>query len=64
VWSLGRHELTEIDIKFLNTLKKTRRLWSNDKEFSKIVEKMQSGKNLKAREFDIVQSYLRKSCRY
>jgi hypothetical protein len=61
MWALRTHELTNEDLKFLNTLKKTRKLWSNDKQFSKIVEKMQRGKNLKPREFNVVQSYLRES---
>jgi hypothetical protein len=61
MWPLRTHELTDEDIKFLNTLKKTRKLWRNEKLFSKIVEKMQKGKNLKPKEFSVVQSYLRES---
>jgi hypothetical protein len=64
MWPLRTHEPTDVDIRVLNTLKKTRKLWSNDKQFSKIVEKMQKGKNLKTKEFNAVQSYLRETCRH
>ena len=47
------------NIRFLLALEKTRRLWGNDKQFTKIVQKMQKGKNLKQVEFDKVHFYLR-----
>lgn len=45
-------KFTDVDLKFLITLKKTRRLWSNEKQFSEIFEKMQEGKNLPANELE------------
>jgi hypothetical protein len=41
--------------RFLETLRKTQSNWQNDKEFAKIVEKMEKGKNLKQKEFSKVQ---------
>ena len=46
-------------MKFLIALEKTRELWDNDKQFAKIVQKMQKGKNLKRKEFDKVHAHLR-----
>jgi hypothetical protein len=39
---------------FLETIRKTRATWENDKELAKIVKKMEKGKNLKKKEFDKV----------
>jgi hypothetical protein len=41
--------------RFLETLRKTKKNWRNDKEFTKIVKKMEKGKNLKGKEFSKVQ---------
>ncbi len=41
--------------RFLETLRRNQKKWQNNKEFVKIVEKMQNGKNLKHEEFSKVQ---------
>jgi hypothetical protein len=41
--------------RFLETLRRNKKKWQNNKEFVKIVEKMQNGKNLKREEFSKVQ---------
>ena len=41
--------------RFLETLRKNQANWQNDKEFAKIVKKMEKGKNLKKKEFSKVQ---------
>ena len=38
--------------RFLKTIKKTQSNWESDKQFSKVIRKMEEGKNLKRREFD------------
>jgi len=48
-----------LNSRFLRAIMKTRRSWENDKQFSKIVKKMQKGKNLKRKEFDQVYFLLR-----
>ena len=45
----------QITDRFLETLRKYRINWQNDKEFVKIVKKMEEGKNLKKKEFSKVQ---------
>ena len=39
---------------FLESLRKTRTLWKNGKEFKKIVKKMEDAQNLNKKEFDNV----------
>ncbi len=46
------------NILFLNALKKTRTTWAKDKDFCKIVEKMEKGKNLKKKEFAKIHWFL------
>jgi len=41
--------------RFLETLRKNRTNWQNDKEFVKIVQKIEEGKNLKKKEFSKIQ---------
>jgi hypothetical protein len=41
--------------RFLETLRKNQANWQNNKEFVKIVKKMEEGKNLKKKEFSKVQ---------
>ena len=41
----------ELNVRFLETLRKTRPKWENDKELTKIVKKLEKGKNLKEKEF-------------
>ena len=53
-----------LNMKFLIVLEKTRELWDNDKQFAKIVQKMQKGKNLKRKEFDKVHAHLREYGQY
>ncbi len=43
---------------FLRVLKKTRATWIHDKDFSKIVGKMEKGKNLKKNEFARIHWFL------
>jgi hypothetical protein len=40
--------------RFLETLRKTRTNWQNDKELAQIVKKMEKRKNLKKKEFSKV----------
>ena len=54
-------EQTLTRTKFLVTLSKTRNQWKNDKQFKKIIQKMEQGKNLKKKEFDKFWSILQKS---
>lgn len=49
---------------FLSAVAKTRKSWNNDKQFQKIVEKMEKGKNLKRKEFEKVYSVLREQGQY
>ena len=60
MWQLQGHKTTDTEIKFLSALENTRKFWGGDKQFTKIIKKMQKGKNLKRNEFDKVQFYLRK----
>jgi hypothetical protein len=53
-----------LNAKFLRALEKTRILWDNDKQLTKIVQKMQKGKNLKRKEFDKVYFYIREYLQY
>ena len=41
--------------RFLEALRKNQKNWKNNKEFAKIVKKMEEGKNLKKEEFSKVQ---------
>jgi hypothetical protein len=41
--------------RFLEALRKNQTNWQNNKEFAKIVKKMEEGKNLKKNEFSKVQ---------
>jgi hypothetical protein len=41
--------------RFLVTLRKNQPIWQHDKEFAKIVKKIEKGKNLKNKEFSKVQ---------
>jgi len=43
---------------FLNAIIKKRESWKHNKEFAKIVEKMQKGKNLKKKEFTKIHWFL------
>ena len=44
-------KLEQQNARFLNVIMKNRKDWKYNKEFAKIVEKMQKGKNLKKKEF-------------
>lgn len=50
--------------RFLSAVLNLRRNWENDKQFTKIVGKMEKGKNLKRKEFDKVYSLLRANGQY
>ncbi|TRO46446.1 hypothetical protein E2P60_05320 [Candidatus Bathyarchaeota archaeon] len=52
------------NVMFLRVLEKTRSEWCDDKKFSKIVKKMEKGKNLKRKEFDEVYMRIRNYCQY
>jgi len=54
-------EQTLTRARFLATLGKTRNQWKNDKQFKKIIQKMEKGKNLKKKEFDKFWSILQES---
>ena len=48
----AKHVIDELlRARFLETLRKTRTKWGSDKELSKIVKKMEKGKDLKKSEF-------------
>ena len=48
VWNL---QLKEQNVLLLRAILQNREYWKYDKEFPKIIEKMQQGKNLKKNEF-------------
>jgi hypothetical protein len=48
-------EYESLNDRFLETLRKTQTNWQKDKEFVKIVQKLEKGKNLKSKEFSRVQ---------
>ena len=50
--------------KFLRALMKTRTIWESDKQFTKIFQKMEKGKNLKREEFDRVYFMIREMGQY
>jgi len=54
----------ELVSSFLSAVIKTRKSWNNDKQFQKIVEKMEKGENLKRKEFEKVYSILREQGQY
>jgi hypothetical protein len=60
MWTFRTRKPTDVDVKFLSAFKRTRRLWSDEKQFTKVVRKMQQGKSLRTSEFYKVQYYLRK----
>lgn len=45
--------------RFLAAVGKTRSSWENDKQFTKILRKMEKGKNLKKKEFNKLYFILR-----
>jgi hypothetical protein len=47
---------------FLGVLEKTRSKWYNDKQFAKIVQKMEKGKRLKGKDFEKVYVHIRDYC--
>jgi hypothetical protein len=54
-------EQTLTRTKFLVTLSKTGNQWKSDKQFKKIMQRMEQGKNLKKKEFDKFWSILQKN---
>jgi hypothetical protein len=50
--------------RFLRTLRKTQAKWESDKQFTKIIRKMEKGKNLKRKEFDKVYFLLQERGKY
>jgi hypothetical protein len=57
-------EKEALNVRFLRVLEKTRSKWYNDKQLTKIVQKMEKGKNLKRKEFDKVYMHIRTYCGY
>jgi hypothetical protein len=45
--------------KFLSALEKTRPNWESEKQFTRILKKMEKGKNLKKKEFEKLYFILR-----
>ena len=45
-------QLKQQNVRFLEAIRKNRASWEHDKKFAKIVKKMETGKNLKRKEFD------------
>lgn len=64
MWHQQEHKTSDTEIKFLTALENTRKFWDSNKEFKKIIQKMQKGKNLKRSEFDKVQFYLQIGARH
>ena len=56
-------EQTLTRARFLVILGKTRNQWKNDRQFKKIMQKMEKGKNLKKKEFDEFWSILQESAK-
>ena len=50
--------------KFLRALVKTRDSWESDKQFTKIFQKLEKGKDLKREEFDRVYVMIRETAQY
>ena len=50
--------------KLLRALIKTRGNWESDKQFTKILQKIEKGKNLKREEFDRVYVMIRETGKY
>ncbi len=50
--------------KFLRALIKTRTIWESDKQFTRVFQKMEKGKNLKREEFDRVYFMIRETAKY
>ena len=57
-------QLEQENARFLNVMLKNRENWKHDKEFTKIVEKMQRGKNLKKKEFTKIHWFIWEKGRY
>jgi hypothetical protein len=57
-------QLEQENARFLNVVLKNRENWKHDKEFTKIVEKMQKGKNLKKKEFAKIHWFIWEKGRY
>jgi len=57
-------QLEEQKALFLNVILKNREDWKHNKEFAKIVEKMQRGKNLKKNEFAKIHWFIWEKGRY
>ncbi len=52
------------NLKLLRAVEKTHILWNNEKQYTKIVQKMKKGKNLKKKEFDKVHFYIQEYLQY
>jgi hypothetical protein len=50
--------LEQRNARFLETIKRYNESWKSDKEFSKIVKKIERGKNLKKKEFAKIHLFL------
>jgi len=57
-------EFMQLTMRFLKALRRTQAKWANDKQLTKIVEKMEKGKKLKREEFDRVYSHLHTHSQY
>jgi len=57
-------QLEQENARFLNVILKNRENWKHDKEFTKIVEKMQKGRNLKKKEFAKIHWFIWEKGRY
>ena len=57
-------QLEQENARFLNVMLKNRENWKHDKEFTKIVEKMQKGRNLKKKEFAKIHWFIWEKGRY
>jgi hypothetical protein len=51
-------QLEQQNARFLNILIKNREDWKHNKDFAKIVEKMQKGKQLKKKEFTKIHWFI------
>jgi hypothetical protein len=51
-------QLKEQNMLLLKTIQQKHERWKHDKEFAKIVTKMEKGKNLKKKEFDKIHWFI------
>ena len=64
IYGWNELQLEQHNSQFLNVIMKNREDWKYNKEFVKIVEKMQRGKQLKKKEFTKIHWFIWEKGRY